>query len=240
MLPTLGRRALAEFLGTMTLIIAAIGSCILPVQVFHLDAGLAVLMNAMAVAFVLFAVIEAFGPVSGAHFNPAVTVAMVVSEKMRKKDAAVYIGAQFSGGFVGLLLTHLMYYDTVQQLLVVSENTKGPFVVITEALAAFLLLAVIYGCVRGRSKMTSLSVGLLVGGLLITTSSTMFANPVVTFCRMFTYAFCGIAPSSGVLFMIAEFSGALVAVAAMSYLYPKKLVEKCNPYDCPPRPVEFT
>ena len=98
----------------------------------------------------------------------------------------------------------------------------------------------IIGCVRGGSKHTGLSVALVVGGMLVTTSSTMFANPMVTFSRIFTYAICGIAPESAVFFIIAEVAGALSAAAVFSYvLFPAKLKDKCDPFDCK-KPITIT
>jgi glycerol uptake facilitator-like aquaporin len=183
-------------------------------------------MNAIAVAFVLFALIEMLGPISGGHFNPAVTMSFLLSKEITKKKAACYIGAQIAGGFIGVMATHLMFYDTTSTLLVVSENTKTPGMFFAEFIGTFLLVAVILGCIRGGSKFTGLSVGTVVGGMLITTSSTMYANPAVTLARVFTYAICGIAPASAIFFIFAEFVGASMATITFSYLYPRKLGDK--------------
>ncbi len=231
-MPTLKQNLMAEFIGTMFLVTVAISSTILPWYSLNADLALTVLINALAVAFVLFALIETFGSVSGSHFNPAVTLALLASGDMNRRKAAYYIGAQFAGGFVGLLITHLMFYDINAQLLVISTNAKTLSLYFAEFIGTFLLVGVILGCVRGGSRHTGLSVAMVVGGMLITTSSTMFANPVVTFNRMFTYAICGIAPSSGVFFIIAEFIGALAGAAVFTIIFPRKLKEKCDPFDC--------
>ena len=229
----LKRCLIAEFIGSMFLVIAAIGSTILPFGLSGSTIVLTVFINAIAVAFVLFALIETFGPISGAHFNPAVTIAMLVAKEIDRAKAGMYIAVQLAGGMIGLLVTDLMFYGTAStfytntsQLLSISSNVKGLSLVFSEFICAFILVAVIFGCVRNHSKYTSLAVGMLVGGMLITSSSTMFANPMVTVSRMFTYAICGIAPASGVLYIIAEIFGAASAAVLLMYLYPKISEEK--------------
>jgi glycerol uptake facilitator-like aquaporin len=231
-MPTLKQNLLAEFIGSLFLVVVAVASTILPYNVLGGDVALAVLVNAFAVAFVLFALIETFASISGAHFNPAVTIALLVSRDIRPKVAAYYIGAQFAGGFIGLLTAHLMFYDTMGVLLTVSETVKTPGTFFAEFVGTFMLVGVIIGCVRGGSNKTSMAVAFLVGGLLVTTSSTMFANPMVTFNRMFTYAICGIAPESGLFFIVAEVLGALAATVTFCYIFPARVQDKCDPYDC--------
>jgi glycerol uptake facilitator-like aquaporin len=167
--------------------------------------------------------IEALSSVSGAHFNPVVTFALLLTHDIDGRRMASYIPAQFAGGFVGVIATHLMFYDTIPTLLVISENVKTPGLWFAEFLGTFILLGVILGCLRARSMHLSLSVGAVVGGMLITTSSTMYANPVVTFARMFTYAICGIAPQSALFFVAAEIIASVVAAKTFAHLYPKKL-----------------
>ena len=125
-MPTLKQNLLAEFIGSMFLVVVAIASTILPYNVLGGDMALSVLINAFAVAFVLFALIETFASISGAHFNPAVTMALMVSRDVRPRVGAFYIAAQLAGGFVGLLTAHMMFYDTMGTLLVVSETVKSP------------------------------------------------------------------------------------------------------------------
>ncbi|HSV42026.1 MAG TPA: MIP/aquaporin family protein [Methanomassiliicoccales archaeon] len=230
----------AEFLGSMFLVIVAIGSTILPIEVFHVDIGIAVFMNAMAVAMVLFALIETFAPISGAHFNPAVTLSLMISKDIAPRKAALYILVQMVGAFVGLLVTHLMFWDVNQTLITISENGKTPSLYFAEFIGTFALMAVIYGCVRSGSKSTPLAVAYVVGGMLITTSSTMYANPAVTFARMFTYAICGITPGDAIIFIIAEIIGAIVAAYVIGkVLYPKKLDTVCSPFNCPPKLIDI-
>lgn len=236
-LPTLKQNLLAEFVGSMFLVIAAIGSTILAYDVFGADLALAVLMNAIAVAFVLFALIESFGSISGSHFNPAVTLAMYITGQMKRRRAIYYVIVQFLGGFMGLLATHLMFFDTVPTIITISENTKSAGLYFAEFLGAFILVGVIIGCVRCGSKHTGLSVAYIVGGMLITTASTMYANPMVTFCRIFTYAICGIAPLDALFFIIAELAGAVAAALVFGIIYPMKLKDKCDPFECPPNKI---
>jgi glycerol uptake facilitator-like aquaporin len=231
-MPTLKQNLLAEFIGSLFLVVVAIASTILPYNVLNAGLPLTILINALAVALVLFALIETFASISGAHFNPAVTLALVASRDIRPRVGSYYIAAQFAGGFLGLLTAHLMFYDTIQKVIVVSDMVKGPGLYFAEFVGTFMLVGVIIGCVRGGSKNTSLGVAFLVGGLLITTSSTMFANPMVTFCRMFTYAVCGIAPASAVFFILAEIAGALAGAAVFCYIFPSRVKDKCDPYDC--------
>ncbi|MBI0582630.1 MAG: aquaporin family protein [Methanomassiliicoccus sp.] len=231
-MPTLKQNLLAEFIGSMFLVVVAIASTILPFNILGGDVALSVLVNAFAVALVLFALIETFASISGAHFNPAVTLSLVVSRDIRPRVAGYYIAAQFAGGFIGLLAAHLMFYDAMGTLLVVSDTVKTPGTFFAEFIGTFMLVGVIIGCVRGGSNKTSLAVAFLVGGLLVTTSSTMFANPMVTFNRMFTYAICGIAPGSAVFFIIAEVLGALAATVTFCYIFPSRVKDKCDPYDC--------
>jgi glycerol uptake facilitator-like aquaporin len=239
-MPTLKQNLVAEFIGSMFLVVVAIGSTILPIEVFDLPIGIAVFMNAMAVAFVLFALIETFAPISGAHFNPAVTFALWITKEIEARKAILYVIVQFAGGFLGVIVTHLMFWDVNPTLIYISDNSKTTPLYFAEVVGTFALLAVIYGCTRGRSRQTGLAVAFVVGGLLITTSSTMFANPMVTFARMFTYAICGITPIDGLAFMAMELVGAAAAALVFGYvLYPTKLKEKCDPYECPPKkPIE--
>ena len=233
---SLSKNLVAEFLGTMGLIIVAIGSIILPQLVWGAEFGYQfVFMNAIAVGFVLFALIETFGPLSGSHFNPAVTIALLVSKEITPKKAAAYIVAQICGALVGIFLLNIIFYDTTQALYFVSDIDRSSiYILISEFLCTFMLVAVIFGCVRGTSNKTSLAVGLFVGGMIITTSSTMFANPAVDIARIFTNAACGINPMSAVYFIIADILGAICAAVLFNWLYPLKLKEgeKCEPFDC--------
>ncbi|MCL1984191.1 MAG: aquaporin family protein [Methanomassiliicoccaceae archaeon] len=230
------RGLVAEFIGTMGLIVVAIGSIVLPQLVWGSTLPYEfVFINAMAVGFVLFALIETLGPLSGAHFNPAVTIALTVSGECSPKKAGCYIIAQLAGALFGVLLVNVFFYDTVQSLYFISEVDRSSiYLILSEFFCTFMLVAVIFGCVRGGSDKTPLAVGLFVGGMILTTSSTMFANPAVDIARIFTNAACGIAPLSSLYFIIAGIAGAMTAAVVFGWLYPKKLKEgeKCEAFDC--------
>ena len=206
------RQCIAEFTGTLFLIIAAIGSVILAHDVFKSGIAMTVFTNAVSVGFILFTLIEMFAPVSSSHFNPAVTIAMLLTKKITSKNAFLYIMAQFTGGFAGLLFTHLMFYDTNPALIYVSEQVTGWPKFISEFLCTFLLAGAVILLVKSYSNHISLAIGLLVGGMILTTSSNMYANPAVSFARVFTYAICGISPFTAITYMAAEVSGAVFAV----------------------------
>jgi len=233
-LKTLKQKLTAELIGTMFLVIVAIASTILPMTI-GVDMGVTVFVNAVAVAFVLFALIEAFAPISGAHFNPAVTIALSRTGEMRKEEAPYYI-------FLGLITVHLMFCDTNPVLISISSNDMTASQFFAEIVGTFILVGVIYGCVRGKSHATGMAVAFLVGGMLVSTVSTMFANPAVTFARMMTYAICGIAPTSGLIFMAMEVIGALLAMVVFAkVLYPAQLDKKdiCEPGYCPPKIIDI-
>jgi len=207
----MGRKLLAEFVGSAFLVIAAISPTILGYDVLHTETMLAVLSDALAVAFVLFALIEMLGSVSGCHINPAVTLSMLLTKKIDLKTAMGYVAVQIPGGILGTICSHLMFYQINPTLLTVSGIERPFGCYFAEFLGTFLLLTAIYGCMKNNSKLTSLAIALLVGGLLLTTSSTMFANPQVTIARMFTYAIAGIKPSDAVFFVFAQVLGSLAA-----------------------------
>ncbi|MDR2866674.1 MAG: aquaporin [Methanomassiliicoccaceae archaeon] len=226
----------AEFLGTMMLVAVAVGSIVMPQLVWgSVWAPEFVLISAISVGFVLFALIEALSPLSGAHFNPAVTIALTASGDCPVKKAGLYVCAQAAGALVGVLLVNVFFHDAVQGLFFISEIDRSSiYVILSEFFCAFALVGVIFGCVRGGSAKTSMVVGLFVGGMILATSSNMFANPAIVLGRVFTEAACGIAPMSALYFVIANAAGAVAAAIVFGWLYPKKLRagEKCDAFDC--------
>lgn len=191
-------------------------AAISPIILFNrvLDAGiaLAVLADAVAVGFVLFALIEIFGPISGAHFNPAVSLGMALIGHVKWGQAAIYLLAQIAGGLSGTICTHLMFYHESPRLIAVSQVTRSSGNYFAEILCTFILILAILILVQNKSDKTALVVGLLVGGELIATSSTMFANPQVTLARIFTYSAAGVRPFDGFIFMVMEVIGTVIAV----------------------------
>ncbi len=210
---------LSEYLGSLFLVMAAISPIILFNRVLNAGIALAVLADALGVGTILFALIEMFGPVSGAHFNPAVTLATVICGAMSWRRAALYILMQIGGGLTGMIFSHLMFYHEIPRLVAVSEVTRVGGSYFAEILCTFILILTILLLVQRRSKKISIVVGLLVGGQLIATSSTMFANPQVTLARMFTYSAAGVKPIDGMVFILMQVIGAVLAVLVFRTVY---------------------
>ena len=203
---------LSEYLGSLFLVMAAISPIILFNRVLNAGIGLAVLADALGVGTILFALIEIFGPVSGAHFNPAVTLATVICGTMSLKRAALYIVTQIAGGLTGTIFSHLMFYHEIPHLIAISEVTRPGGSYFSEIICTFILILTILLLVQRRSNKISIVVGLLVGGQLIATSSTMFANPQVTLARMLTYSAAGVKPTDGLVFIVMQVIGTVLAV----------------------------
>ena len=161
------------------------------------------------------------GGISGAHINPAVTIAMMASKNMKVKTGVLYIIVQIIGGICGTIVSHAMFLGSdFFQWAVISDATRsgGPY--FSEFVCTFALVLTIYGCMYKQSTRPGLIIGLLVGGFIITTSSTMFANPQVTIARIFTWAIAGVRPIDAFVFVIAQIAGALSAVGVAAFLFP--------------------
>jgi glycerol uptake facilitator-like aquaporin len=164
----------AEFLGSMFLVMAAVASMIMFAEVFEATKAVAVLANAIAVAFVLCALIEMFGSISGAHFNPVVTMIMLFEKKIGATKAVLFMLFQFVGGITGTALSRLMFLDDVGSILAVSDNVRNEYVFFGEIFGTFILILAILLLVKKGSSKISVIIGLLVGGQLISTSSSLF------------------------------------------------------------------
>ncbi|MCL1842951.1 MAG: aquaporin [Defluviitaleaceae bacterium] len=209
----------AEFIGSMFLIMAAVSPIILFVEVFESHIGVALIANAIAVSWVLCALIEIFLPISGAHFNPVVTLAKMLESGVKNfglSKAAVYIFCQTAGGIAGIILTHMMFFEEKRGILFISHVRRSGAVYFSEVLGTFILVFVILmlGHKKVKSSRASIIVAFLVGGQVMATSSTMFSNPQVTFARFFTSSVAGIRPIDGIIFIAMQIAGALLAVAA--------------------------
>lgn len=214
----LARRLLAEFVGTAFLLAAIVGSGIMA-QELSSDPGLRLLQNALATAGALTAVILALGPVSGAHLNPAVTIADRVFGGLTTGEAAGYVVAQLSGGVAGVVVANLMF--DVPAVAWSETSRNGSHLWLAEAVATLGLLLVIFGLVRsGRGSVAAFAVGGYIAGAYYFTSSTSFANPAVTVARALSDTFAGIAPGSVPGFLIAELVGTIAAIGLIAYLYP--------------------
>lgn len=216
----LPRRLLAELLGTALLVAAVIGSGIAAARLSPNDVGLQLLENAAATAGALIALILAFGPVSGAHFNPVVTLADRWFGGITTRATIGYLVAQLAGGMFGAVLANAMFGLATFELSTKSRST-GPLW-LAEVVATFGLLITIIGVVRsGRSAAAPFAVGAYIGGAYFFTSSTSFANPAVTVGRMLSNSFAGIEPASAPAFVVAQLVGLALAVAAIAVLYPR-------------------
>ena len=221
------RRLVAEALGTALLIIAVIGSGIMASRMSPNDVGLQLFENAAATAGALIGLILMFGAVSGAHFNPIVTLVDRLFGTISTRDTVLYTVAQTVGGCVGTILANLMFSLTAIN---VSTRTRSSGALwLSEVIATVGLLLVIHGCVRtGRSTAVPFAVGAWIGGAYWFTSSTSFANPAVTVARMFSNTFAGIKPSSAPMFILMQIGGALIGFVIIRFLYPHNASEAAN------------
>ena len=219
----LTRRVVAEGIGTGFLVIAVIGSGIMASRLSPHDAGLELLANAAATAAALIGLILIFGAVSGAHFNPVVTLVDRAFGSITTRESALYIAAQIMGGVLGAALANLMFELPAIEL---STTTRSsPALWLSEIIATVGLLLVIHGCVRtGRANVVAFAVGIWIGGAYWFTSSTSFANPAVTIARTLSDTFTGIKPSSAPMFIVMQLVGALIAYGLIRLLYPDRVL----------------
>jgi glycerol uptake facilitator-like aquaporin len=217
----LARRLAAEALGTGLLIVAVIGSGIMATDL-STDAGLQLLENAAATAAALIGLILMFGAVSGAHFNPVVTLTDRALGTTTTRDTGLYVMAQVLGGCMGAVVANLMFELPAIEL---STRTRSsPALWLSEVVATVTLLLLINGCVRtGRAKAIPFAVGAWIGGAYWFTSSTSFANPAVTIARTLSDTFAGIAPSSAPMFILMQLIGAGLAFVLIRFFYPHPL-----------------
>jgi glycerol uptake facilitator-like aquaporin len=215
----LGRRLIAEALGTALLVIAVIGSGIMASRLSPTDLGLQLLENAAATAGALIGLLLMFAAVSGAHFNPVVTLVDRLFGTITTRDAGLYVVAQIVGGIVGAVIANLMFSLPAAEW---STHTRSSGALwLSEVVATIGLLLVIHGCVRsGRAEAVPFAVGVWIGGAYWFTSSTSFANPAVTIARMFSDSFAGLKPSSAPMFILMQAIGAFLAYGLIRFLYP--------------------
>ncbi len=215
----LARNALAEFVGAALLLLAVVGSGIAVERLSPTEAGFQLFVNAVVTAAVLAAAIVALGPASGAHLNPVVTLAGRALGGISTAGAGVYVGAQVSGGAAGTVVANLMFSVPAVELSTTRRGSPGLW--LAEAVATFGLVLVVFGVVRSRRlAVAPFAVGAYVGGAVLFTSSTGFANPAVTVARVLTDTFTGIAPGSVPPYVLSQVLGALVAVVVVRTLYP--------------------
>ena len=214
----LGARMTAEFLGTAFLAAAVVGSGIMGERLANGNTALALLANAIATGAALVALILAFGPISGAHFNPVVSLADAMEGGLSWPDAFSYITAQLFGGISGTIAAHAMF-----GLALVSRShhvREGPEQGLSEFIATFGLLCVIWGCSRSHARVVPFAVGSYITAAYWFTASTSFANPAVTIARSLTDTFSGIRPNDVPLFIAAQIGGGVAATFLFRRLIP--------------------
>lgn len=215
---TLARRFFAELLGTAMLLMAVVGSGIMGDRLCGGNVALALLANTIATGATLVTLILTFGAISGAHFNPAVTLADASQGGLSWRDVPAYVAAQSIGAILGVLAAHVMFQEPVLQ--VSGHVRSGGAQLFSEFIATFGLLSVIWGCARFRSELAPFAVGLYITGAYWFTASTSFANPAVTFARSLTNTFAGIRPVDAPGFIGAQLVGAFAATMFFRWLTP--------------------
>ena len=217
----LARRLVAEAVGTALLIIAVVGSGIMASRQ-STDPGLQLLENSAATAGALIGLILMFGAVSGAHFNPIVTLVDRLFGSISTRDTVLYTVVQTIGGCVGTVIANIMFeLDPIN----ISKHSRATGALwLSEVVATIGLLLVIHGCVRtGRANAVPFAVGVWIGGAYWFTSSTSFANPAVTIARTLSDSFAGIAPASAPMFIVMQLIGCGIAYGLIRFFYPQPL-----------------
>jgi glycerol uptake facilitator-like aquaporin len=218
-LTTLSRQALAEFLGSAGLVTVVIGSGIAAERLSPNDVGLQLLENAIATGAGLVALILAFGPVSGGHFNPVVTLADRYFGGVTNRQVAAYLPAQVIGGAVGAVVANAMFGLPAVSISTTDRSAGGLW--LSEAVATFGLVVLIFALVRaGRAALAPFAVGAYITAAYWWSSSTSFANPMIDLARTLSDTFAGIAPASVPIFLLMQLAGGAAGVAAVAVLYP--------------------
>lgn len=217
----LSKRLVAELIGTAMLLAAVVGSGIMGERLAGGNVAIALLANSIATGGALVALILMFGPISGAHFNPVVTLADAWQGGVLWREVPAYLAAQVTGAFIGVAIAHLMFG---LPLFFPSQHVRnGGAQILSEFVATFGLLAVIWGCGRFRSSMIPWAVAMYIMSAYWFTASTSFANPAVTLARSFTDTFAGIRPLDAPAFIVAQIIGAGAATGLFRWLHDDKL-----------------
>jgi glycerol uptake facilitator-like aquaporin len=216
----MARKLFAEWLGTFFLVAVVIGSGIMAERLAGGNIALALLGNTIATGAILVVIILIFGPISGAHFNPAVTFAFLLRRDIDKRTAGYYVILQILGGIAGAAVAHIMFE---LPLFEASVNVRtGISQWVAEFVATFGLVATIFGCIKSRPEAVPYAVGLYITAGYWFTSSTSFANPAVTIARTMTNTFSGIAPVNAPAFILAQLIAASVVVWVFGWLLDEK------------------
>ena len=222
-MPSLAQRLFAEWLGTAFLLAGVIGSGIMAAKLADGNGAIALLCNTIPTGAILVVLILIFGPLSGAHFNPAVSVAFALRHNLPWSMAILYIAAQLLGGVAGVWMAHLMFELPLWQFSATVRTGPGQW--LAEAVATFGLILTIFGCMARTPVAVPYAVGLYVTSAYWFTASTSFANPAVTIARSLSDTFAGIAPAGVLAFIAAQLVGMLIAAAIGAWLWPKSVTE---------------
>ena len=222
-MPSLGQRAFYEWLGTAFLLAAVVGSGIMAQKLAGGNDALALLCNTLPTGAILAVLILVFGPLSGAHFNPAVSIGFALRGELPRSTAAMFIAAQVLGGLVGVWAAHLMFELPVWQFSITERSGPGQW--LAEAVATFGLLLAIFGCVSRRPDSVPYAVGLYITAAYWFTASTSFANPAVTIARSLSDTFAGIAPAGVAAFIVSQLAGMLAAVILSRWLWRERITD---------------
>lgn len=211
------RRAAAEAIGSFLLFATVVGSGIMAERLADGNIAIALLGNTIATGAMLFVLITMLGPISGAHFNPAVSLVAWLRKDLSRTTLLTFVAAQLFGGLLGVWCAHIMFDAPMLQLSTKVRTGSGQWV--SEAVATFGLILTILGTVHYREKAVAASVALYITAAYWFTSSTSFANPAITIARSLSDSFAGIAPESVPAFILAQLSGALLAYRASAWLF---------------------
>jgi glycerol uptake facilitator-like aquaporin len=217
-MPPLAQRAVSEALGTAFLLAAVVGSGIMAQKLAGGNEALALLCNTIPTGAILTVLILVFGPLSGGHFNPAVSLAFALRRQLSWPDTAAYIAVQIIGGAIGVWIAHLMFELPVLQVSLHPRTGAGQW--IAEFVATFGLLLTILGCVARTPAAVPYAVGLYITSAYWFTASTSFANPAVTLARALSDTFAGIAPAGVAAFIAAQFAAMVAAVLFAHWIWP--------------------
>jgi glycerol uptake facilitator-like aquaporin len=220
----LARRVSAEALGTALLLATIIGSGIMAQRLAGGNGAIALLCNTIPTGAILIVLITIFGPVSGAHFNPAVSLVFALRKSLPWSELAPCIAAQLIGAALGVWLAHAMFELPIWQFSTTVRTGSGQW--IAEGVATFGLVLTIIGCVTSAPASVASAVGLYIVAAYWFTASTSFANPAVTIARALSDTFAGIAPANVGGFILAQFIGALIAVAVANWFWPVKIARR--------------
>ena len=217
------KRLVAEVLGTAFLLATVVGSGIMGERLADGNLALALLGNTLATGAILVVIILIFGPISGAHFNPAVTLSFLIRREISLQIALLYVFAQIIGALLGTFSAHFMFEEPIFQLSTQSRTGSGQW--LAETIATFGLIATILGTLRWRPNALPYAVGLFISAGYWFTASTSFANPAVTLARSLTDTFSGIDPSHAPWFILAELVGAVLATGCFGWLLSQKTTD---------------